>query len=72
MLLFCLEQEREKKLYQAWVSAYPHMSQEDFVPFEKFIKQEETYTPHVDVEEREREMEAIIANYERGLSGENI
>lgn len=67
MLLYCLECERENKLYQAWVALYPHMGHDDFVSFEDFIKREESYIPHENLQDLTIEMDKVIENYERGF-----
>jgi hypothetical protein len=74
MLLYALEKEHENSLYQAWVSAYPHMDESSFESFEDFKKKNNpsSYAPHENIEELTAQLESVIEKYEEVNKIENI
>lgn len=70
MIDYAITNELERDTWEVWVSAYPHFTQETFVPFNEFKKQQtQNRKPKVikTNEEINAEMEKVIATYESGV-----
>ncbi len=66
MVLYALEKEKDKKLYQAWVSLYPKMDKESFISFEDFKEKQTSSKKFTEIsdEQIEKEMMKVVNAYE--------
>jgi len=73
LLVYALEQEKEKELWSAWLTLYPNMQDEEtFIPFEDYkqrtLERLSVRASSKSPEEIEDEMNKIIAAYESGVT----
>jgi len=67
LIFFAIEKEKEKTAWDIWLSRYPYMTKENFVPFNEFKNQ--LYSPckqytQKPKEEIQEEMLQVVARHE--------